>query len=308
MDRGSKVDTTQLTYLVTLAEERHFLNAANRLSISQSSLSQHIQRIEREVGVRLFNRTTRHVELTPAGELLVERARAVLADLEVAFLDARELAQGRVGTLRIGLTGSAIYGLVPRLIRRFRKMYPEIDIALQPELLTSQQVPALVEGRLDIGLVRPPAAVGGWSVEVIDEEPMLALLPDSHPAAEQESLDLRTLRREQFVMFRGSSESRVNQVVTSACRSAGFDPIVGQNVSMTSAVVGLVSAGLGVALVPRSVQQVRAEGVAYVRIDHAPVIRLAICWRSSGSTPAAERFVRFVTDHVKQRDSGPPPP
>jgi DNA-binding transcriptional LysR family regulator len=184
----------------------------------------------------------------------------------------------------------------------FRDAFPQVEIALQPEMMTSHQVPALVEGRLDVGLLRPPVAVDGWSVEVIDQEPMLALIPDSHPAAGEEVIELRDLRRDRFVMFRGSSDSRVNQVVTSACRSAGFDPVVGQNVSMTAAVVGLVSAGLGVALVPRSVQQVRAEGVVYVRIHDAPIIELAICWRS-GSAPTSERFVRFVLERTNRRDS-----
>ncbi|KAA9164006.1 LysR family transcriptional regulator [Amycolatopsis acidicola] len=291
------MEVRQLQYVLALAEECHFQRAASRLSVSQPSLSQHIQRVEREVGVELFVRSTRSVSLTPAGEVLVARAREILAGLDDAIEATRERGEGVTGRLSIGIAGSATYSLVPRLVRGFRHEHPRLVIHLSPEMMTSQQVPALVDGRLDIGFLRPPVAVDGWSVEVVDSEPMVALLPAGHPGAAASSVRLTDLQRDPFITFSSRSDSRANQVVFSACRKAGFDPRIGQEVGMVAAVVGLVSAGIGVAVVPHSIQCVKVDGAVYRPIDDGPSLDLAMCWREEMS-PAVARFVRYVQKSI----------
>src|SRR3546814_2167945 len=151
------IGTKQLRYFQAVAEELHFGRAAGRLYIAQPALSRQIQQLEAEVGTKLFNRTQRHVELTPAGILLLERTNRILEEIGHAALDARRLGSGESGHLTVGFIHSSTYGLLPSIIERFRNLYPDIELDLR-EMSINAQIVALTHGTIDIGLLRPQLA------------------------------------------------------------------------------------------------------------------------------------------------------
>ena len=174
--------TELLRAFAVVAEERHFGRAADRLHIGQSPLSQQIRRLERELGTPLLVRTTRRVDLTPAGEMVRDRVQPLLRELDRLGEDARRLAAGELGRIAIGFTGSATFSLMPGLATRLREELPSVALELHGELLTPAQVTRLINRDLDLGLLRPPVREPGIRLEIIDHEPLLAVLPDWPPA------------------------------------------------------------------------------------------------------------------------------
>src|ERR1700743_1891693 len=150
------MELRRIQYFVAVAEEAHVGRAAERLRMAQPPLSQQIKALEAEMGVVLFHRSTRKVELTPAGERFLDRARAILADVDDALTEAGTVAAGMVGRIAIGFTGSATYDLLPSLVRVLRADLPGIELDIHGEMLTPDQVTALTDGTLDLGLLRPP--------------------------------------------------------------------------------------------------------------------------------------------------------
>ena len=177
------MELRHLRAFVAVAEELHFGHAAARLQISQSPLSQSIQALEAEVGVELLERTTRRVRLLPAGEAFLPRARESLAASTAAIGDARAVAAGELGRLSVGFTGSMTYALLPVLAKALRVGLPRLQLELRGELLTPDQVERLVDGRLDLGFLRPPLEHVGLAVEPVGAEPLVAALPHRHAIA-----------------------------------------------------------------------------------------------------------------------------
>ncbi|HZD65492.1 MAG TPA: LysR substrate-binding domain-containing protein, partial [Acidimicrobiales bacterium] len=257
------MELRHLRYFVAVAEERHFARAATRLHIAQPPLSQQIRQLEAELGTPLLTRTTRKVELTPAGELLLERARRILTEVEGASVDVARAERGAVGRLAVGFTGSATYELLPSIAHALRSELPDVKLELHGEMLTPAQVEALTAGTLDVGLLRPPVRSPHLWVQVIRREPLVAVLPTGHPIAGERSLKLAKLASEPFIVYPSDFRSVIHDAVELACHKAGFEPQVAQQASETSTLVSLVAAGIGVALVPASVQHLRITGAIY---------------------------------------------
>ena len=171
------MELRHLRYFVAVAEERHFGRAAARLHIAQPPLSQQIRRFEAELGEPLLYRTTRSVELSPAGEVLLARGREILAAVDAALDDARRAARGEYGRLAIGFTGSTTYALLPSLAAALREELPGVMLDLRGELLTPAQVTQLLDKTLDLGFLRPPVHVRDLRTEVVHSEPLVAVLP-----------------------------------------------------------------------------------------------------------------------------------
>src|SRR5881275_1522994 len=167
------MELRHLRYFVAVAEELHFRRAAERLHMSQPPLSQQIRRLEDEVGATLFVRNQRRVELTAAGQAYLARARDILAAVEDAAREARRVQRGEVGRLDVGFVGSAMYSVVPELLRAFRERFPDVGLRLR-ELGTAEQLRRLEDGRLDVGFLRPPGGRPGLSIETVLREPVLA--------------------------------------------------------------------------------------------------------------------------------------
>lgn len=285
-----------LRSFVVLAEERHFGRAAARLHIAQPALSQQLKALEREVGARLLDRSTRRVDLTDAGRLLLQRAREVLAAADRADADLALLVAGRAGRVRLGFVGTATYDVLPRVTRKVREELPDIDLELHGELLA----PALLDGlrthTLDLAVLRPgPVTPDDLVVHVLRHEPLVAVLPVTHPAAAAGEVALADLAGDTFVTHPSGARSTLQPQVLDACRRAGFEPDV-LEVGETGTLVVFVAAGLGVGLVPASVRALRLDGVAYVPLAGRPTrVALAVAHRPDPSPPE-RRVLELLAD------------
>jgi DNA-binding transcriptional LysR family regulator len=253
-------------------------------------LSQQIKALEAEMGVVLFHRTTRKVELTAAGERFLERARAILAAVDDAVLEAGQVADGRLGRIAIGFTGSATYDLLPSLVRVLRADLPGIELDIRGEMLTPNQVTALLDGTLDLGLLRPPVRTAEVEVHVLRREPLIAVLPEHHPLAGRDRVALSDLRDDPFIGYPSHNRSVVYEAVVDACQRAGFFPRTVHEVGETSTLVSFVAAGLGVALVPASVQHLRITGATYLPLAGTTrEVELALATRAGETSPHVAR-------------------
>ncbi len=294
------MELRHLRYFVAVAEERHFGHAAERLHIAQPPLSQQIRRLEAELGEPLLYRTTRSVELAPAGEVLLERGREILAAVDSAVEDARRAARGEYGRLAIGFTGSCTYAMLPALAAALGRALPGVVLDLQGELLTPAQVARLVDGTLDVGLLRPPVHDRALSTEVLRSEPLLAVLPDSHPLASSDAIPLELLEREPFITYPSHFRSVVHDAVEDACAAHGFTPTAAHEVSETSTLVSFVAAGLGVSLVPASVRNMTIAGAVYrPLVRDTTRVELAVAWRQDDDRPVLERTLEVIRGGVR---------
>jgi DNA-binding transcriptional LysR family regulator len=283
-----------------VAEERHFGRAAERLHIAQPPLSQQIRRFEAEIGEPLLYRTTRSVALAPAGEVLLERGREILAAADSAVEDARRAARGEYGHLAIGFTGSCTYAMLPALAAALRQELPGVVLDLQGELLTPAQVARLVDGTLDLGLLRPPVNERALETEVLRSEPLLAVLPESHRLAKSEAIPLERLEGEPFITYPSHFRSVVHDAVEDACAAHGFEPLAAHEVAETSTLVSFVAAGLGVSLVPASVRNMTVQGAVYrPLVRDTTQVELAVAWRRGDDRPVLERALDVIRRRVQ---------
>lgn len=296
------MELRHLRYFVAVAEERHFGRAAERLHIAQPPLSQQIRRLEAELGVTLLHRTTRSVEVAPAGEVLLVRAREILAAVDGATEDTRRAARGEFGRLAVGFTGSATYELLPKLAAALRSALPGVALNLRGELLTPAQVASLLDGTLDLGLLRPPVRERELAVEVVRREPLVAVLPEAHPLAAADAVPLEELKGEPFVVYPSHFRSVVHDAVEETCEAHGFLPRVALEVSETATLVSFVAAGLGVSLVPESVRHMTVRGAVYRPLaGDAATVELAVAWRRDDETAVLARALEVIRSDLRGR-------
>ena len=257
------MELRHLRYFRAVAEELHFGRAADRLHIAQPPLSQQIRQLERELAVTLLVRTTRKVELTPAGETYLKRVVAILDAVDEAGGQARRIAEGAEGQLAIGCVGSATYSLLPRLVRALREELPGVDVSVRGEMLAPAQITALLTGEIDLALLRPPIEQSGVLVETVRRDRLIVALPEGHALATRDDLSVSDLRDEEFVAHAGHGRSVMSSILTALCADAGFVPRIRHEVEETSTLVTLVSAGLGVAIVPEPTAALDIAGVCY---------------------------------------------
>ena len=248
----------------------------------------------------LLYRTTRSVELAPAGEVLLERSRDILAAVDAAIEDARRAAHGEYGRLAIGFTGSATYALLPALAAALRRELPGVVLDLRGELLTPTQVARLTAGTLDLGLLRPPIRDRSLSTEVLRSEPLIAVLPESHPLAAADAISLERLKDEPFVTYPSHFRSVLHDAVEDACAAHGFTPHAAHEVAETATLVSFVAAGLGVSLVPASVRNMTVDGAVYRPLSQDTTrVQLAAAWKRDDNRPALARALD-ITRQVLQ--------
>jgi DNA-binding transcriptional LysR family regulator len=286
------MELRHLRYFIAVAEECHFGRAAERLHIAQPPLSQQIKALEGELGVRLLKRSTRKVELTPAGARYLERARGILASIDAAGVEAVRIASGEVGRLAIGFTGTATYELLPILARVLHEDLPGVKLDLKGEMLTPRQVGALADGTIDLGFLRPPVDDPGLELRILRREPLIAALPESHRLASRDTVRLADLARDVFITYPSHHRSVVHDAVFAACRRAGFRPSEVQEVAETSTLVAFVAAGRGVALVPASVRHLHITGATFKPLaGTTSEVELAVAWRKGDDAPVLGRVL-----------------
>jgi DNA-binding transcriptional LysR family regulator len=292
------IDVRQLRYFQAVAEELHFGRAAARLAIAQPALSRQIQQIEAELGTPLLRRTQRRVELLPAGALLLERSRAIQQELARTLTDVRRTGTGELGRLSLGFIHSSTYGLLPSIIGRFRKLYPGIELELHELPITAQHA-ALLRGTIDIGLLRVQAAPAELEVLPVMPDPFVLALPAKHPLAGRSRVRLKEVAGDPFVMFGKAEAPLFHARVQAMCEQAGFAPRVVQHATQIHTVVGLVGAGLGVAVVPASGRNLHPRQVRFVGIsDKTEPVHVALAWRRGQETPAMLSFRKVTLEVV----------
>ncbi|MBM0126065.1 LysR family transcriptional regulator [Pimelobacter simplex] len=288
-----------LRYFVTVAEERHFGRAAERLHMAQPPLSQQIRRLEAEVGVDLFVRTTRRVDLTAAGAAYLDRARAILADVDDAADEARRVAAGTVGRLAIGCVGSATYSLLPDLSRRLAEELPGVDFAFRGEMLVADQVEALRTGAIDVALLRPPVDDVSLTLTPLREERLVVAVPLRHRLATRRWLRVADLADADLIVHSAGRRSAMYDVVRTLFAQAGLVPHIRHEVGETSTLATLVAGGLGVAVVPEPAQALALNGVVYVPLARpAPTVELAVAHRSDRTEAHLLRTLALVRELV----------
>jgi len=299
------MELRHLRYFAAVAETRHFGRAAERLHLAQPALSQSVRQLEAELGVSLFTRTTRQVQLTPAGEFLYRDAQRVLGAIDDSVRGVRRIAGGRLGLLRIAFTGTAAFTQLPRIARVIKSRLPEVALEIHADLLTPAQADALDERRLDLGVLRPPVAHESLAVRTITRERLVLALPADHRLVDQPDLAMADLRAEPFVMY-ADSHSAVNEAVLRSCREAGFTPHREHDAPGTAVLLALVSAGLGVALAPESVQASPLQGVVFRNVPDTATTELALAWRTEESSPLVAAVLEVLeADGLFEDDAAP---
>ena len=293
------MELRHLRYFVAVAEAGHVTRAAERLGIQQPRLSQQIRALEAELDVQLFRRKPRGVELTQAGEALLAEARGVLDRVEHAAAAARRAGRGDAGRIGLGFTSSAsFHPFVPRIIREFREASPLVALSLE-EAGTGELVDGLLAERIDAAFVRSPiGAAAELAVHSVLEEEMVAAVPAGHPlaGATRSRLPLSALEPETFILYRRPLGPGLYDAIIAACQGAGYSPRIGQEAPRMLATLSLVAAGLGVTLIPASMQRLGIEGVAYRPLarNAGLVAPLNLACRRGENAPAVRRFIALV--------------
>ncbi|MGD2140202.1 MAG: LysR family transcriptional regulator [Burkholderiales bacterium] len=289
------MELRHLRYFVAVANELHFGRAAEKLHISQPPLSMQIRALEDELGVSLLNRTRRHVALTRAGKTFLQDAQQILQRTDQAVLTARRAGRGEIGELAVGFISVADYNLLPLVLREFRRQYPMVTLSLR-EATTDAQLEDLREGRIDVGFLLPPVTEAGIESVPVLREPLIAALPEGHPLASGKGpIALSELANTPFIITPRHMAPGLYDDIVSFCHAAGFSPQVTQEAIQMQTVVSLVSAEMGVALIPRSLKNLKRTGVVYKPLkEKSPMSEIHLAWRSAERLPALQLFLNLA--------------
>ena len=293
------MELRHLRYFLVLAEELHFGRAAKRLSITQPPLSFTLRSLEDELGVRLFERNSKQVTLTPAGDAFLGEVRPMLDQVRLACDVTRAVGAGRLGHLAVGFTGSMIYRGVPQVVSAFSQLHPGIEVSLR-EMSSTEQVNALKNGQLHAAFVNAREVPEDLAGQALPEDNFVCCLPTSHPLAKRKTVDLKRLADEPFVMFTREVAPANYDNVIAICANAGFHPKTHFAARQWLTVVALVANGLGVSLVPASIAQTQIAGARFVPIGDKNARSSAFClWNPERIAPGLNVFIKTVATALK---------
>lgn len=289
------IDTRLIISFVHVAEELHFRKAAERLHIAQPALSRQIAQLEALLGVRLLERNKRKVALTAAGRLFLDHAYRINTDLQRAVAEVRKANAGESGKLLVGFIHSSAFSLTPKILGRFHECYPEVELELA-ELTIAQQIVALQEKSIDVGILRPPVSDARLATHVLRDEPFVVAVPDTHELAERSEVALADIMDEPFVLFSRSQSPLFHSRIIAMCEKAGFVPSVVQHATQIHTVIGLVSANMGLSIVPQAATELNHQGVRYLEItDRPPPVQVTLAWRQSDPSPTVKAFTEIAS-------------
>jgi DNA-binding transcriptional LysR family regulator len=295
------MELRQLRYFLAVAEELHFGRAAIRLHIAQPSLTQQIQNLESELGVQLFARSKRQVELTEAGQLFLSEVRLVLADVERSIRVAQRAGRGESGRLILAYAGATLYNVMPPILERFYAQYPDVDLTVS-EVSTENQLPLLDQNAIHVGILHPPIRRSNIAYEVIFREPMILAIPENHPLAVCTKIAPEQLVDEPFILFPQNQGPWLYDQIISMCQQVGFSPHVVQEICPPNAVLGLVAANIGIAFVAASLQTVPRPGVVYRPISAQPIeLETAVAWQKTSVSQVLQTFLNVVRKVAQQQ-------
>ena len=290
------MELRQLRYFVAVAEERHFGRAAKKLRLSQPPLSTQIKGLEEELGVKLFQRSTRQVALTDAGRTFLERAEGILEAVEEAKEAAKGADEGARGRLEIGFISSATLGLLPPAIRLFRERFGGVEIELR-ELTSAQQIDALYADEIRVGLVRLPLRAPGLRFEPLQEESFLVALPSGHPLEALESVPLEAMVDQPLIFFTRQLMPSLHAQIVELFQRVGAFPNVVQHAVHLQTIVGLVASDVGLAILPEPAERFSREGVVYRPLDAPDATSwVGLAWVEGDESKLVKNFVRTVRE------------
>ncbi len=294
------MDLRRLRYFVAVAEESSFSRAAQRLHIAQPPLSNQIKQLEEELEIKLFVRTNRGVRMTEAGELLLEETRRIFVQIEQTIRVVRRVGHGEVGRLTLGFVPSASNEVLPPILRAFGDRFPDVALFLR-EMRPDQIVHRLHANQIDVGFLYLPLDDASLNSECVSREPVILALPEKHPLASEDQVELRTLAHEQFVLPARYQMPGLYAQVNAACRQAGFAPnAVQKDVWLMQTIVGLVAGGIGVALLPASLRNLRRTGVVYKSVyGLSHTVELGVIWRRDEPGVILRSFLQVARESVR---------
>lgn len=282
-----------LRSFVAVAEELHFGRAAQRLHLSQPPLSLQIQRLEEDLGTALFERSRRHVALTEAGQVLLGRARHLLAEAERAVQEVARVARGEAGSLTLGYAATASHRVLPEIVPKFRKQHPELRLELL-ELRSALQPQALAEGRIELGLVCAPVATPGLVETPLIGEKLIVALPRLHPLAAKKQLRPHDLDGQAYVGVRPDVEPAWAEASVRALKLAGCVPQLVQETDTKISLVGLIAAGLGLSVVSESMASLERRGVVFRPLMGLKLTLVLSALTPPSPTPRAAAFLALL--------------
>ena len=292
------IELRPLRYFVAVAEEMHFGRAAARLHMTQPPLSQTIQALESQLGTPLFSRTRRSVALTAAGRALLPEAQRLLMQAESLPALVQRAAAGESGQLRLAFVSSADYSVLPVALREFRSAYPAVQIDLR-EATSDVQLEELAAGNIDLGILIPPVPDKLKTIldyfPVLTEPLVLALPADSKLATATRKVSLKSFAGLPLIIFPRRLAPALHDQILGCFREAGLTPSIEQEAIQMQTIVGLVAAGMGIALVPQSVSNLKRPGVEYRALKEAsPLVEIGLAWRRDNTSPVLQSFLDLI--------------
>jgi LysR family transcriptional regulator, benzoate and cis,cis-muconate-responsive activator of ben and cat genes len=287
-----------MRYFVAVAEEANIGRAAARLHISQPPLTRQIQQLEAELGVTLFNRNPRGMELTAAGEMFLDEARNIGALIDQATERTQRAGQGKLGRIDVAIFGSAVLDVIPKVMLAFRTRYPDVKVVLHT-MTKAEQIEALRHKRITAGFNRMLAPLDDIETRLVTTERLLLAVPAGHPLAQRESIRFRELEHHPIVLFpTGGRPSFIDKVIHH-CQESGFTPQISQEVGDAVTGVALVASGFGVCLVPTSATTLRFPGVVYRELTDTPdgfFVDLSCIFRAGDHSPILRGLLEIVDE------------
>ncbi|MGH7020739.1 MAG: LysR substrate-binding domain-containing protein [Brevundimonas sp.] len=293
-------ELSQLRCFVAVAEELHFGRAAIRLNMTQPPLSRQVQLLERILGVVLLDRTSRSVRLTPAGRSFLIEARRILRLAESASLATRRIASGEAGRVAIGFTAASGYSFLPRLVELARERLPTVDLALR-EMVTGEQIEALLTGRIDLGLIRPPLNRPEFDKLRVMTEPLVAALPSGDPRLDKAVVSLTDFDALPMIMYAPEGAGYFHGMLSGLFDAAGVSPLQVQHMSQIHSILALVHARIGAAVVPEAAMRLHFDGVEFRPLDITPArpVELFVAWRRDNDNPSLKPLLDLFRAQVE---------
>lgn len=297
------IELRHLRYFVAIAESMSFRAAAERLHISQPPLSRQMKQLERELGTALFERHGRRIQLTEAGSRFLGDAMAVLDGIAQARETALQIGSGSRGRIRLGFVSTALYGILPNVVRALQRRHKDIELVLR-ELTLPAQLRALDRGEIDAGIVIEPPSLDGLESLDLYLEPLVLCLPDRHALAAtppRRPIAARALAGETFISFPRELAPGLHDRIVEYAARAGFDLTLGQQAVQMQTIVGLVSVGLGVAIVPESLRSLSRPGIVYRELrPRTKAVRTVLIWHDERRSPALGKVIEFVSNFARK--------
>lgn len=297
------IELRHLRYFIAVGDHLHFGRAASALGIAQPPLSQQILVLEQRLGYKLFQRTTRGVQLTEAGAVLRVRAQALLSRLAEDLAATQRVASGVEGSLRVSFSGSAMFHHLPLAIKRFRSKYPNVELILH-EMVTAEQERALLDKNLDVAIMRDGPIVEGHNSTIIAREAFVVIFPRGHELAAKTLISPSLLKAENFILFDRQKGQLAYDRIVACCHDYGFEPRVVQNAPQWTTVTSLVAAGLGIAIAPASIRKLRLPGVVFRPIQTPHRSQIDAVSRKGDMEPRVKHFVLLLRQSFAENVRG----